>query len=141
MWRNLYAHSANHCLRWFSGLSLTVCLIFSLVACDQMNEAGDKAADAAAEAASKVPKKIIEKSMEDVHRNLDEMQEKNHQRAIERAEQAKRDARLKAIRGCTANAKRTKCSCFDANGSKDTILTHEQCLQVVDRGLAALHDF
>lgn len=134
---------ATYVLRVFL---LFICALW-LVACDGGGKDGDaenavdKVADAVAEVAYAVPQKIVEKQTGKVFDALDEVQENNVKRAEERAAKAKREARLRAIKGCTANAKRTKCSCFDENGSKETILNHEQCIAVVDRGLAALYDF
>lgn len=125
---------------------ILICALW-LVACNSdgkdgdAKNAADKVADAVAEAVYVVPQKIVEKQTGKVFDALDEAQENNLKRAEERAAKAKHEARLKAIKGCTANAKRTKCSCFDENGSKETVLNHEQCIAVVERGLAALHDF
>ncbi|NOT17808.1 MAG: hypothetical protein HOP20_07065 [Sulfuriferula sp.] len=52
-----------------------------------------------------------------------------------------RKKRLASLSGCSTNAKRTNCKCFDKFGSIESILNKEQCLAVVDRGLAALNDF
>jgi hypothetical protein len=62
-------------------------------------------------------------------------------RTKENNELMKRKQRLASLSGCSTNAKRTDCKCFDKAGSTETILDKEQCLAVVDRGLAALNDF
>lgn len=72
---------------------------------------------------------------------IEKMQARQQQYMQEAREREQRKGRLASITGCSANAARTSCKCFDKSGSVDSILNHEQCLAVVDRGLAAMHDF
>ena len=72
---------------------------------------------------------------------LDKMNEHQMERTQLMNEQAKHKARLASISGCTTNAKRDNCKCFDKSGSVESILDQQQCLAVVDRGLAALQDY
>ncbi|WP_410499639.1 hypothetical protein [Chitinibacter sp. S2-10] len=65
----------------------------------------------------------------------------NDKRMKQNAADAKRKQRLANISGCATNAKRTSCKCFDKQGSIETILDEKQCMEVVNRGLAAVNDF
>lgn len=62
-------------------------------------------------------------------------------RTQKRQEQEHRKQRLANIVGCSTDTSRKSCKCYDRTGSVDIILSHQQCLAVVDRGLAALNDF
>ncbi|WP_157314878.1 hypothetical protein [Chitinibacter sp. GC72] len=72
---------------------------------------------------------------------FEKMLDNNDKRMKQNAADAKRKQRLANISGCATNAKRTSCKCFDKQGSIETILDEKQCMEVVNRGLAAVNDF
>jgi hypothetical protein len=72
---------------------------------------------------------------------FEKMLDDNDKRMKQNAADAKRKQRLANISGCATNAKRTSCKCFDKQGSIETILDEKQCMEVVNRGLAAVNDF
>jgi hypothetical protein len=88
-----------------------------------------------------LPNPLVKHFTDGTAEAIEKMQARQQQRMQEEREVQQRKRRLASITGCSANAARTNCKCFDKSGSVESILNHEQCLAVVDRGLAAVHDF
>lgn len=88
-----------------------------------------------------LPNPLVKHFTDGTAEAIEKMQARQQQHLREARELEQRKRRLSSIMGCSASAARTNCKCFDKSGSVESILNHEQCLAVVDRGLAAVHDF
>jgi hypothetical protein len=83
---------------------------------------------------------ITDGAVQSTTKAFEQIQKDSERRAKEYAADNKRKQRLASISGCATNAKKTSCKCFDKQGGIENILDEKQCMDVVNRGLAAIND-
>ncbi|WP_144114576.1 hypothetical protein [Chitinimonas sp. BJB300] len=69
---------------------------------------------------------------------IEAQQERNYQEAKRQEALLVEQRRLQiahSVTGCATDAKRTKCSCFDASARTVPAITTEQCMMAVDKGM------